>query len=73
MANAQWVVRFQMTDETGDWTAALYLASPDLRDTREAKRRAKITATERQRRKLTKIYGTRRKIDLCVISVECVG
>ncbi len=59
--NAQWHV--SGVDQKGSY-AGLYLSSPDLRNTREAKRRARETAKKRWKRK---------GLNVRVVSVMCVG
>ena len=64
MANAIWWVRYVDKNWPYDYTQTLSLSSPDLRDTREAKRRAKSAAIERLRRK---------GVNPRIVSVDCVG
>lgn len=69
MANAQWMVRFHVTNKNGSESSeALYLVSPDLRDTKEARRRATAKARERVTKKLE---GVASKI--VHIETMCVG
>lgn len=62
MANAQWLV--EGTEEKGGYIA-LYLMSADLRDPKEAKKRALEKAKDRWARKGVKVAK--------ITDVRCVG
>lgn len=73
--NAQWMVKFQISSsEIGERQEAVYLASPDLKNTREAKKRATKTARERLQKKLRKDFD-RLALNITVRHLEtvCVG
>lgn len=78
MANAQWCVNFYVEFANGNGQQmGVYLASPDLKNTKEAKKRARETARVRLFKKIQRDYKYNddwmRKISILCISVECVG
>lgn len=71
MANAQWAVRFFVKFADGSESSeCVYLASADLRNAREAKRRAVSKARQRLERKLMKWKPVNK---MFATSVDCVG
>lgn len=75
MANAMWHVRVRVSFPDGSNNVELVsLSSPDLVNTKEAKRRASETAKDRLRRRIFAVHGVRSKgVKFAAIDVQCVG
>ncbi|MER9680799.1 hypothetical protein NKJ23_15905 [Mesorhizobium sp. M0184] len=72
--NAMWHAHFRVTRPNGNTFSELVsLMSPDLVDTREAKRRATATARARLQKKLAKTFMNGEKLAIFHIETRCVG
>lgn len=76
--NAQWVARFYVEFANGNGEEkAVYLSSPDSKNTKLAKKRARETARVRLAKKLQRDYkytdAEMRKVSILCVAVECVG